>query len=257
MSTAALFSIVTSPFILIGAVLAVTALVKRSRQVRATREFARRYAEAGVNYTPLPKGLGTSNDDWTDRVHGIRRGRPFTVFSEVRMAGPAQTSADGSPNNNDALVHHSCVPLGRDTPPLWIWARSRVEDEPFFALYADRNAGAVATGFAEFDEHFLVFCDDVPFVREVMTDELVSWVLAHPMSKTYADGRSAEIRPGERQIVRAGIELRDGELSLEEIGGRLEPDRVFAGVDYLDELLARLPAELVPERQHAVSGEGK
>lgn len=257
MSTAGILAIGASPFVVIGTALAIVTLINRRRQFSATREFARRYADAGVHYTPLSEGFGTSDGDWMDRVHGLRHGRPFTAFTESRAAGAAQYSADDSPEGNDVLVHRSSVPLTRDTPALWIWTRARLEDESHFALYSDQNAGAVATGFAEFDEHFLVFCDDLSFVREVMTRELVSCVLAHPMSRTYARGRSIEIAPRKRKIVRAGIELRGGELSLEEITGRLDPDRVFAGVDYLNELLTRLPAELVPERQHADAREGQ
>lgn len=214
------------------------------RQEKKTREFARRYAEAGVTYTSGREGLPTSDLKWKDRVEGVRNGRAFAVRSESRSLFPAQYSAGGALESGGIICHRISVPLARRTPELRICKRHEKN--------ADANSGAVATGFAEFDESFLVFCADPALVREVMTPELISWMSAQPTTETYAEGARGQFGPAQR-----GIELRGGDLSLEETGGRLEPDRVFAGVDYLDELLARLPAELVPRRQHAVSGEGK
>lgn len=257
MSTAAMLAPSLGLPALIGLIFLSAAIVKRRRQAKVTQDFARRYAASGVSYTSAHSGLGTSDADWTDQVSGIRGGFRFTVHTEIRKAGSTQYSAGGALKDNELACHHSSVFLARHTPELRIWPRTRLEDDQYAALHLDRNAGAVSTGYVDFDDHFLVFCEDLPFVRATMTPELVSWLLAQPMTATYAYGRSLDRGLGRSELIRRGIELRNGELSLEEIGGRLEPDRVFAGVDYLVELLCKLPAELVPEPEHAAAREGE
>jgi hypothetical protein len=224
------------------------------RQRRQTREIAARYAAEGVTYTPNQKGLGTSAEHWRDRVEGVRHGYPFTVYSELRAVAPAHYSASDTLQSSEVIYHHASVPLAGTTPKLRVWNRVHIEDDQHGALTADRNAGAVATGFPDFDDRFLVFCGDLPLARRVFTRDLASWIISRPQSATYAKGSTVDLGLGRIRDVAKGIELCDGALSIEESGGRLEPDRVFTAVDYLIGLLTRLPTDLIPPRQAAPAG---
>lgn len=241
-------SAVVLPFVLVGVLVALIAVGfgsvgwrRRRGQIARTKQAAERYAAAGATYTSVRRGSGSSDTRWIDTVQGVRNGYGFTGRSEVRSAGPTHYSASDTLEDNDYIVHRVRVPLAGPVSTLRIVNRVHVEDDAYQAITADGNAGAVATGFPDFDDQFLVFCDDLPFLREVMTRELTVWVSQHPGSLTYAQGKKAE----------GGIAFDNQELAVEMTSGRLEPDRVFAAVDYLLEVVARLPTHLVPARQPA------
>lgn len=232
------------PVIVLAAAGVVGYLVLRSRRQKGQwlrpSDVAERYREAGMHYTPPATGLGEGTDRLLDRVDGVRHGYPFRAYRELRVL-----RHDWSYNYttdrpaHDTLRQSYCriaVALARPTPLLRIWHRVAAEDDPHRAIVVDGNAGAVATGVSHFDDRFLVFCDDLPFIRHVMTPELVAWIMDHPASSEYAQGSDT----------RNGIELRGGELAVEESGAQLSPDRIFPAVDYLVGLMAQLPAELRP-----------
>ncbi|MET8758588.1 hypothetical protein [Lentzea sp. NPDC004782] len=132
-------------------------------------------------------------------------GRAFTVYWEMRGVG--QETLAGS-RQMERFVWIS-TPIG-PCPPLRVSVRGRNQLD-------DRNDGAVATGVPSFDDRFLVFCDDLAFVRR-MTPALT----AAPREST------------------GFLELRDGWITVHRTG--TEHDGPAA--NYLNALIPLLPPEL-------------
>lgn len=132
-------------------------------------------------------------------------GREFTVRSEKRGYGGESVSGVTSVE----LFVWVSTDIG-PCPPLRVAAR---ETRDFFAITHDKNAGAVALGVPSFDDRFLVFSDDLAFVRR-LTPVLVS-------------------APGE-------VELSGGRITVHRIGRGHET----AAATYLNSLIPLLPPEL-------------
>src|SRR5437879_3863868 len=68
--------------------------LRRRREHFARTQAAREHYEAGgATYTAERKGPGSSDDQWRERVHGVRHGFPYTAHSEVREVAPSYYSA--------------------------------------------------------------------------------------------------------------------------------------------------------------------
>jgi hypothetical protein len=84
-------------------------------------------------------------------------GRAFTIRSEIRVTGI-----------------ESAVNDVRERQEVFLWVGTAIGPCPVLRVAPretnrlnDDNAGAVATGVPRFDDRFLVFCDDLAFVRRV------------------------------------------------------------------------------------------
>ncbi|MEU0885303.1 hypothetical protein ABZ345_42495 [Lentzea sp. NPDC005914] len=136
-------------------------------------------------------------------------GRAFTVVSETKIVGLESAAGDDVRARTETTLSLGTV-IG-PCPPLRVAPRqeNRLNDD---------NAGAVATGVPQFDDRFLVFCDDLAFVRR-MTPVLVS---APPTDSTEA------------------LELGGGRAVLHRKGAGTET----IAANYLNALIPLLPPEL-------------
>lgn len=144
-------------------------------------------------------------------VTGSVGGRAFTTRTEVRVTGLESVGGDQRARE-EAFVAVSAA-IG-PCPRLRVVARW---EDDYHRIALDSNAGAVATGVASFDDRFLVFCDDLAFVRR-MTPALT----AAPCEST------------------GGLELGGGRISVHCTG--LGHDVTAA--NYLNALIPLLPPEL-------------
>jgi hypothetical protein len=167
------------------------------------------------NAVPTPTGI--------ESAQGVRGGYAFTAVGEHRVLSGPRYEADDLRTTEDDFYRVS-IALSRPVAPLRIQARAPLGD--------DKNAGAVATGFSEFDDRFLVHCEDIALVRKVMTPELTRWLIDNRLTARFT----------EREKDLSGIRLKDGAVSVEGRGTKQVPDDA---VDYLVGLAALLPAELV------------
>jgi hypothetical protein len=170
----------------------------------------------------------------SDSVAGTRGGYAFTGRGEHRVLASWRDMDDDIHTNEDDFLRVS-IALARPVPPLRVEAR---EPDGYRAIVLDVNAGAVATGFPKFDDAYLVRCDDIAFVRRLMTPQLTRWILDHRMSAVFT----------ERDKGLSGIDFSDGAVSVERRGSKLVPERTNPTVDYLLGLVALLPPELAPRR---------
>ncbi|MET9634265.1 hypothetical protein ABZX92_43110 [Lentzea sp. NPDC006480] len=132
-------------------------------------------------------------------------GRTFTVHWEMRGVGQ-ETYAGSRTEDRFVWISTAIGPC----PPLRVSVRGTNQLD-------DRNDGAVAVGMPSFDDRFLVFCDDLAFVRR-MTPALT----AAPREST------------------GFLELRDGWITVHRRG--LGYDGPAA--NYLNALILLLPPEL-------------
>ncbi|GDY30642.1 hypothetical protein [Gandjariella thermophila] len=239
-----------APFVPIAALVVlgiVGRVVVRSRKGHNTRvrpgDLAERYRAAGVHYTSPPGGFGTPTGQPLDHVEGIRHGVRFTAFRRTEQTG--FTFHVNDPNNsmgerNFTSIVRVSIPLAQAVPPLRITERTDKERDSYRAFVSDVNAGAVATGILEFDDRFLVRCSDLGFVRRIMGPELAGWLRGHHRTTAYTDVSGPL----------SGIEFAENTLSVEQCG-HLEPDLVFPALDFLVEMLSKVPPELVPPREAA------
>lgn len=166
-----------------------------------------------------------------EETQGERNGYPYTARSENRDLG-SRLSVSGTWDTTTIRVLRVTIPLRATTPQLRILARQPLGS--YHAHQLDENAGAIATGHPRFDDEYLVFCADVPFVRRVMTPQLTQWIAGNPATATYTA----------REPGLSGVEFRDGTISVEDFKARLVPERTLPAVDYLIEMFSLLPAEL-------------
>ncbi|MFS8098793.1 hypothetical protein LFM09_16820 [Lentzea alba] len=138
-------------------------------------------------------------------------GRTFTVRTEVRVVGLESVGGDQKARE-EAFVSVS-TPLG-PCPPLRVATRAT---DDYRRITHDENAGAVALGVPSFDDQFLVFCDDLAFVRH-----LTPALTAAPSEST------------------GGLELGGGRITVRRVG--IGHDMTAA--NYLNTLIPLLPPEL-------------
>lgn len=138
-------------------------------------------------------------------------GRTFTVRTEVRVTG-LETAGGDQKAREEAFVAVS-TGIG-PCPPLRVADRAT---EDYRRITHDENAGAVALGVPAFDDRFLVFCDDLAFVR-LLTPALT----AAPCEST------------------GGLELGGGRITVHRNG--IGHD--VAATNYLNALIPLLPPEL-------------
>lgn len=138
-------------------------------------------------------------------------GRTFTTRTEVRVVG--LESVGGDQKAREAAFVAVSTGIG-PCPPLRVTAR-HLDD--FHRITHDSNAGAVAVGVPAFDGRFLVFCDDLAFVRR-----LTPALTAAPCEST------------------GGLELGGGTITVrrEGVGGDM------TAANYLNALIPLLPPEL-------------
>jgi hypothetical protein len=138
-------------------------------------------------------------------------GRTFTTRTEVRVVG--LESVGGDQKAREAAFVAVSTALG-PCPPLRVAPRWT---DDFHGITHDANAGAVALGVPAFDDRFLVFCDDLAFVRH-----LTPALTAAPCEST------------------GGLELGGGTITVRREGvGHDVP-----AANYLNELIPLLPPEL-------------
>lgn len=89
-------------------------------------------------------------------------GRTFTTRTEVRVVGLESAGGGDQKAREEAFVAVSTA-LG-PCPRLRVADRAT---EDWRRITHDENAGAVAVGVASFDDRFLVFCDEIAFVRHL------------------------------------------------------------------------------------------
>jgi hypothetical protein len=138
-------------------------------------------------------------------------GRMFTTRTEVRVVG--LESAGGDQKAREEAFVAVSTGIG-PCPPLRVTHRWT---DDFHRITHDSNAGAVALGVPAFDDRFLVFCDDLAFVRR-LTPSLV----AAPCEST------------------GGLELGGGMITVHREG----VGRDMTAANYLNTLIPLLPPEL-------------
>lgn len=138
-------------------------------------------------------------------------GRTFTTRTEVRVVGLESVGGDQKARE-EAFVSVS-TSLG-PCPPLRVAPRAT---EDWRRITHDENAGAVALGVPSFDDRFLVFCDDLAFVRY-----LTPALTAEPCEST------------------GGLELGGGAIAVRREGVGHD----VAAANYLNALIPLLPPEL-------------
>jgi hypothetical protein len=131
-------------------------------------------------------------------------GRSFTVCWEMRGVGQ-ETISGSRQMERFTWISTAIGPC----PPLRVSVRQEI--------FRERNDGAVATGVPSFDDRFLVFCDDLAFVRR-MTPALT----AAPCESTGC------------------LELRDGWITVHRTGVGYDGP----AANYLNALIPLLPPEL-------------
>jgi hypothetical protein len=134
-------------------------------------------------------------------------GRAFTIRSEIRVTGI-----------------ESAVNDVRERQEVFLWVSTVIGPSPALRVAPreqnrlnDDNAGAVAVGIPRFDERFLVFCDDLPFVRKITP------------ALTTAPSEST-----------AGLSLGGGRIVVHRRGAGTET----VAANYLNTLIPLLPPEL-------------
>ncbi|MDX8031450.1 hypothetical protein SK803_14590 [Lentzea sp. BCCO 10_0856] len=139
-------------------------------------------------------------------------GRTFTTRTEVRVVGLESAGGGDQKAREEAFVAVS-TSLG-PCPHLRVAHRAT---EDWRRITHDENAGAVAVGVPSFDDRFLVFCDELAFVRY-----LTPALTAAPCEST------------------GGLELGGGRITVHRDG--IGHD--VAATHYLNALLSLLPPEL-------------
>jgi len=134
-------------------------------------------------------------------------GHLFTIRSEIRVTG-IESAVNDVKERQEVFLWVSTV-IG-PCPVLRVAKReqNRLNDD---------NAGAVATGVPQFDDRFLVFCDDLAFVRRMT------------MALTSAPSEST-----------AGLSLGGGRIVVHRRGAGTET----IAANYINALIPLLPPEL-------------
>ncbi|MFI6094174.1 hypothetical protein ACIA8G_01370 [Lentzea sp. NPDC051213] len=139
-------------------------------------------------------------------------GRTFATRSETKIVGLESAPGDDMNARTETIVSVS-TDFG-PCPPLRVAARAT---EDWRRITHDENAGAVALGVPAFDDRFLVFCDDLAFVRY-----LTPALTAAPCEST------------------GGLELGGGRITVHRKGVGHD----VTAANYLNALIPLLPPEL-------------
>ncbi|MCL8015836.1 DUF3137 domain-containing protein [Streptomyces sp. AS02] len=156
-----------------------------------------------------------------DRVDGEFRGHTFSCF-EYR---PRDFDAEDAGTNDHRYFVAFTLTTPTPTPGM-------IVDQPNMLERADNRFNnafglgdkEVKLGSPEFDEDFRILTDDEPFARTVMTDELLRFLLSDPRVK---DGP---------------LRFHGNEL-ITWFEGRLRPDGIDPKLNYLCDVLERVPAQ--------------
>ncbi|GHJ36014.1 hypothetical protein [Streptomyces sp. TS71-3] len=173
------------------------------------RGMATQYCGVG----PMP-GSGSNLSAW-HHITGEFRGRTFVCF-EHRYNNPnsANLAADRKRPVIEAVFMVSAPGSG---PSMEILRPSRLN------VLLDRRA-SMRLGITEFDDMFRIVTDDDTWVRNVLTDSMVSFLLSDPRAKE------------------SPLQLRNDEL-FTWYTGTLSPRALEEQLNYLCDVLDRIPAQ--------------
>lgn len=224
-------------FVLVAAVFALVAwgfIHVRKRDGRSDQqqaELVQFVAGRGWSYNPVVRGggdrycgtapfpLAGDNIDICDHITGEFRGRSFSCFEYRKRDGGTDTNRQWRFYTVCAVTMPTSVPrvsVNRPGP------MERLDARMFAGM---RGAGQVVqVGIPEFDKEFLTTADDESFAREVLAGQPAQFLLADPRAKD------------------APVQFHGNEL-ITWYQGRLRPEKLDPQLNYLCDLLDRLPEQ--------------